>query len=103
MEKSKILLTQILDAIVTNTAECKIGVKKDDMGILFTVKVSREDMGRIIGKEGSVAKAIRTLLRAVGMSENARVTLKIDEPDGSTHVRKQKEYVDDVMEEVKNI
>ncbi len=42
-------------------------------------------MGKIIGKDGNIAKAIRTLLRVVGMKHNARVNLKINEPMGGKH------------------
>ncbi len=41
-------------------------------------------MGKIIGRDGNTAKAIRTLLRVVGMKNNARVNLKINEPEGSS-------------------
>jgi len=41
-------------------------------------------MGMVIGREGATAKAIRTLLRVVGAKNNARVNLKINEPEGST-------------------
>lgn len=54
----------------------------DEMGVLITLKVAKEDMGRIIGKGGQTAKAIRVLLRVVGSKNNARVNLKIIEPDG---------------------
>ena len=54
----------------------------DEMGVLLTLKVDQEDMGKIIGRDGNTAKAIRTLLRVVGMKNNARVNLKINEPDG---------------------
>ena len=54
----------------------------DEMGVLITLKVAKEDMGRIIGKNGQTAKSIRVLLRVVGSKNNARVNLKIVEPDG---------------------
>ena len=60
----------------------------DEMGVLITLKVSPEDMGYIIGRQGQTARAVRTLLRVVGAKNNARVNLKIEEPEGSTHVRK---------------
>jgi hypothetical protein len=44
--------------------------------------VNPADMGKIIGREGNTAKAIRTLLRIVGMKNNSRVNLKISEPAG---------------------
>jgi hypothetical protein len=52
------------------------------MGVLMTLDVNKDDMGKIIGREGNTAKAIRTLLRVVGMKNNARVNLKINEPAG---------------------
>jgi len=54
------------------------------MGVLLTLDVHPDDMGKIIGRSGNTAKAIRTLLRVVGMKNNARVNLKINEPEGST-------------------
>jgi predicted RNA-binding protein Jag len=52
------------------------------MGVLLTLDVNREDMGKIIGKDGGTAKALRIILRVVGMKHNARVNLKINEPVG---------------------
>jgi predicted RNA-binding protein Jag len=52
------------------------------MGVLLTLTVSPDDMGKIIGRDGNIAKALRTLLRVVGMKHNARVNLKINEPAG---------------------
>ena len=54
------------------------------MGVLITLTVNPADMGKIIGRMGNTAKAIRTLLRIIGMKNNARVNLKINEPEGST-------------------
>jgi len=51
------------------------------MGVLLSLKVNPEDMGQIIGREGSTAKAIRNLVRIVGLKNHARVTLKIEEPE----------------------
>lgn len=53
----------------------------DEMGVLVTLKVNREDMGKIIGKSGQTAKALRILLRIIGSKHNARVNLKIVEPE----------------------
>ncbi len=59
------------------------------MGVLLTLKVAPEDMGKIIGRNGQTAKSVRTLLRVIGAKNNARVNLKIIEPEGSTHVKAQ--------------
>jgi len=69
----------ILENIVDEKDKLEITVKKDDLGILLAVKVSPSDMGKLIGKNGQTIKALRTLLRIVGGSEN-RINLKILEP-----------------------
>ena len=55
----------------------------DELGVLITLAVSPEDMGQVIGRQGATAKSIRTLLRVIGAKNNARVNLKINEPEGS--------------------
>lgn len=55
----------------------------DELGVLITLKVGKFDMGKVIGKNGQTAKSLRTLLRVIGSKNNARVNLKIIEPDGS--------------------
>jgi hypothetical protein len=52
------------------------------MGVLLSLKVNPEDMGQIIGREGSTARSIRSLVRIVGLKNHARVNLKIEEPEG---------------------
>jgi len=74
----------IVKAIVSHPEDVKTERTVDEMGVLITLDVHAEDMGQIIGKEGKTAKAIRTLLRVLGAKENARVNLKINEPEGST-------------------
>ena len=54
----------------------------DEMGVLITLKVHKDDMGKIIGKSGQTAKSLRVLLRVIGSKNNARVNLKIVEPEG---------------------
>lgn len=95
-------LETLIKAIVMNPDQVKVDRKVDEMGVLLTLKVGREDMGSIIGKQGSTAKAIRTLLRIVGAKHNARVNLKIEEPEGSTRVpRDTKQDVEDVIGDLK--
>lgn len=69
-------------ALVDNPADVVIDRTVDEMGVLLTLSVNQNDMGKIIGRQGNTAKAIRTLLRVVGMKHNARVNLKINEPSG---------------------
>ncbi len=54
----------------------------DDMGVLLTLQVAKEDMGKVIGKSGQTAKAIRILLRVIGAKTNTRINMKIIEPEG---------------------
>lgn len=83
----------------------KVEVKRtiDERGVLIELKVDAVDMGTIIGKEGRTAKALRTLLRVIGAKNNARVNLKIIEPESSTHVPRsfeEKDVVADAMSDV---
>jgi predicted RNA-binding protein YlqC (UPF0109 family) len=73
----------IVKALVDNPDDVKVDRKVDEMGVLLSLKVNSEDMGQIIGKAGSTARAIRNLVRIVGLKNHARVNLKIEEPEGS--------------------
>ncbi len=81
-ELDQAFLEQVVQALVEKPDKVEISRTVDEMGVLLTLKVDQEDMGKIIGRDGNTAKAIRTLLRVVGMKNNARVNLKINEPDG---------------------
>lgn len=74
-----------LQSVVTSLVDDKDAVRiirtSDDMGVLLTLHVAPADMGKVIGKEGNTAKAIRTLLRVVGSRNNSRVNMKISEPE----------------------
>lgn len=69
-------------ALVDKPDDVKIERTVDEMGVLLTLSVNPEDMGKVIGRKGATAKAIRTLLRVAGMRHNERVNLKILEPIG---------------------
>lgn len=75
-------LDYVIKALVDHPEAVVITRSVDEMGVLLTLTVSPDDMGKIIGRDGNIAKAIRTLLRVVGMKHNARVNLKINEPVG---------------------
>ncbi len=82
MELDSQFLDFVVKSLVEHPEDVKITRTVDEMGVLMTLDVNQEDMGKIIGREGNTAKAIRTLLRVVGMKNNARVNLKINEPAG---------------------
>jgi len=78
----------VVKSIVDHPDEVKAERKVDEMGVLITLHVHAEDMGMVIGRDGSTAKALRTLLRVVGARNNARVNLKISEPEGGKRAKK---------------
>lgn len=81
-DNDKAFVEYVVKAIVDNPDKVKVERKVDEMGVLLELTVDPADMGKIIGKEGRTAKAIRTLLRVLGAQINARVNLKIIEPEG---------------------
>ena len=92
----------VTKALVDNPKDVKINRTVDEMGVLLTLSVSPADMGKIIGRMGNTAKAIRTLLRVVGMKNNARVNLKINEPEGAPpREPRASKTVDEAMEDLK--
>ncbi len=104
MEKERDVefLEFIVKTLVDNPKDVKATRTVDEMGVLITLDVNSADMGKIIGRDGNTAKAIRTLLRVVGMKNNARVNLKINEPEGSPKRREEKfKSVDEAVLDLK--
>ncbi len=81
-ERDQEFLEFVVKGLVEHPEDVKISRVVDEMGVLLTLDLNAEDMGKVIGRSGNTAKAIRTLLRVVGMKHNARVNLKINEPVG---------------------
>lgn len=86
--RDKEFIEYVVKMLVDHPDQVKVDRKIDEMGVLITLDVHQEDMGMVIGREGMTAKALRTLLRVIGARNNARVNLKINEPEGSTRVRR---------------
>lgn len=115
--KDQEFVEYVVKALVDNPEKVKVERRVDEMGVLITLDVASEDMGKIIGRDGATAKALRTLLRVVGMKNSARVNLKINEPEGRvSHSPREEEIggqsyaprydtsdVDAVMNDLKNI
>ncbi len=70
----------LIKSVVDHPEDVVVTRQVDEMGVLLSLRVNPKDMGQIIGREGNTAKAIRSLLRIVGVKNNARVNLKIEEP-----------------------
>lgn len=99
-EQDQQFLEYVVKALVDNPDGVKVNRTVDEMGVLLTLEVNPADMGKVIGRSGNTAKAIRTLLRVVGMKHNARVNLKINEPEGGLRSPTMKS-VDDAIEDLK--
>ncbi len=82
--KDQEFLESLIKALVTHPEDVKVTRNVDEMGVLLSLKINLEDMGQVIGRQGATARSIRSLLRIVGLRNNARVNLKIEEPEGST-------------------
>lgn len=103
----------IIKSIVDHPEDVKVERKIDEMGVLLTLKVNPQDMGQVIGRKGSTSTAIRSLLRIVGIKNNARVNLKIEEPEsgqmrgrGERRVTEETEAspaMDKVIDDIKNL
>lgn len=108
MADDKAFLEYIVKALVDYPDDVKIDRTVDEMGVLITMTVNSADMGKIIGRQGNTAKAIRTLLRVIGMKNNARVNLKINEPEGGSNPHtpstpSASKSVDNVLDDLKGI
>lgn len=104
MENDAQFLDFVVKGLVDHPESVKINRTVDEMGVLLSLDVHPDDMGKIIGRSGNTAKAIRILLRVVGMKNNARVNLKINEPAEGSRKKESSgamKSVDDVMEDLK--
>lgn len=112
--KDQEFIEYVVKMLVDNPDDVKVERKIDEMGVLITLDVNPKDMGMVIGREGMTAKALRTLLRVIGARNNARVNLKINEPEGSERpvresrepreerpAEEEKRSLDDVMNDIK--
>ena len=82
MEKDKEFLEFLVRAIVNHPEDVNSTRTVDERGVLITLDANPSDMGYVIGRRGMTAQAIRSLLKVVGAKNNARVNLKINEPEG---------------------
>ncbi len=83
-ESAREFIEFVVKAIVDHPEEVEVTQTVDDLGVLITLKVNKEDMGKIIGKAGQTAKSLRVLLRMMGAKLDARYNLKIIEPEGQS-------------------
>ena len=72
----KEILETIIKSLVQDIDSVIITEKEDEKGILFEVKVSNSDMGKVIGKQGKVAKSIRTVMKSIAGKEHKKVSVE---------------------------
>lgn len=98
--EDKDFLEFVVKHIVDNPDAVQVERTVDEMGVLMTLDVHADDMGKVIGRNGNTAKALRTLLRVVGMKNQARVNLKIREPEERDDAPAAPDANDEESEEV---
>lgn len=86
----------IVKSLVSNPDAVEVKRTIDEKGVLLELTVAPEDLGRVIGKRGSTAQSIRSLLRALGTKNDARYNLKIIDPTGGVKPAEDTSSRDDV-------
>ncbi len=92
------VLETIVKNLVNNPDEVKITRSLDELGVLLKIKVHPQDMGLLIGRRGEMIRAIKTIMRAIGIKNYARINIKIEEPEP---ISQMKTSTDQIIEELK--
>ena len=72
----KDILEVVIKNLVDNPEDVSINEKTNARVICYEVKVAKEDMGKVIGKQGKMAKAIRTLMKSIALKEHKRISIE---------------------------
>ncbi|MEK3855140.1 KH domain-containing protein [Cytobacillus sp. FSL H8-0458] len=75
----KELIETIVKPLVDFPEDVQVNVQEEDQRVTYRLSVNKNDMGKVIGKQGRVAKAIRTVVYAAGSSEEKKIFLEIIE------------------------
>jgi predicted RNA-binding protein YlqC (UPF0109 family) len=105
MDEDKVFVESVVKFLVAHPEDVRVDRTIDERGVLLTLHINQADMGQIIGRKGQTVGAVRTLLRVVGAKHNARVNLKIYEPEGARPAKQaeigQQEVNTDVVDDLK--
>ena len=93
-------LEKIVKELVAEPGQVRIDRSVDEMGVLLTLYVSQNDMGRVIGRGGSTAKALRTILMVWGMAREQRLHLRIVDPPGVKFVKRPMDDIDEALKDI---
>lgn len=80
MYPEQIYLQSVISPLVSFPDDIRVDRKVDERGVLLELHLHREDMGKIIGKQGDTARALRRIMRQFGMMNESHIALKINEP-----------------------
>lgn len=92
----------VVKSLVSNPDAVQIERIVDEKGVLLSLTVDPEDLGRVIGKHGATAQSIRTLLRSLGKKNDARYNLKIVDTDRPEGERETRSYEQDTSNQDEN-
>lgn len=92
------VLENIIKSLVNNPDDVKIIRELDELGVFLKIRVNPQDMGLIIGRRGEIIKAIKTIMKAVGFKNHARLNIKIEEPNP---INSLKTKSDKIIEDLK--
>lgn len=87
------LLQAIIEAMVENPTDVNVQRSTDERGVLLTISANQKDMGILIGRQGQHAKALRLIMNVVGAKNDARISVSIEEPEGSKRFKQEEEKV----------
>ena len=90
-EKLQSWLIALVQGLVSNPESVEVEKKSDEMGVLYTVRVHEDDGGKVIGKGGTIANAIRTVLRSAGYLIDVKASMKVDVPNSNFTPRDREE------------
>ena len=96
----------IVKTLVNNPEKVVVEREIDERGVLLSLSVDPEDVGRVIGKRGATAQSIRTLLRVLGTKNGARYNLKVvntDEEEGMPRMSRHNDIDDDAVETMADV
>lgn len=101
---TKPIYEEVLETIVKNLVnhpeEVKINRSLDELGVLLKIKVHPQDMGLLIGRKGAIINAIKTIMKAIGIKNHARLNIKVEEPEPLFQVKtKTEEIIEELKEE----
>lgn len=94
-ENDTVFLEYIIKSLVENPDAVKTSRRVDDMGVFIELIVDPNDMGKIIGRNGHTAQAIRTVMKAFGKKHQANISIQIKEPENGN--KKESKTLDEAM------